>query len=119
MNTQEINKEYADRDIMSQGKFYTKHVSAMTGEKLHSKSAIAAELAHRDMEIARLRKEVERLKNTGYWLIYFEDDSMKPRIYASEEIAREQHRIFLLNWSCHLFSSVSAIDQFNKPLEAK
>ena len=39
------------------------HVMAMTAENLHSKSDIAAELAHRDMEIDRLEKEVEKLKN--------------------------------------------------------
>ena len=52
----EIDKPlYAERDIMEQGEHYGKHVSAMTGEGLHSKSAIAAELAHRDIEIERLK----------------------------------------------------------------
>ena len=46
---------YAERDHVGQGDYYTRHVSAMTGEKLHAKSAIAAELAHRDIEIERLR----------------------------------------------------------------
>lgn len=49
------DKNYADRDHMALGDYYTRHVSAMTGEGLHSKSAIAAELAHRDAEIDRLR----------------------------------------------------------------
>lgn len=47
--------QYAERDIIGQGDYYTRHVSAMTGEQLHSKSAIAAELAHRDIKIDRLR----------------------------------------------------------------
>lgn len=47
--------EYARRDIEGLGKHYTKHVSAMTSEGLHSKSDIAAELAWRDAEIERLR----------------------------------------------------------------
>lgn len=50
--------EYADRDIMEldkAGNYYCRHVSAMTGEGLHSKGDIAAELAYRDMEIDRLR----------------------------------------------------------------
>lgn len=33
---------------------YSKHVSAMTSESLHSKSSIAAELAYRDMLINEL-----------------------------------------------------------------
>lgn len=48
---------------------YGKHVSAMTGEALHSKADIAEELAHRDMRIEELialgvalREENERLK---------------------------------------------------------
>ena len=50
-----MEKHYAERDHIKQGKYYMAHVSAMTGEALHSKSAIAAELAHRDIEIERLR----------------------------------------------------------------
>ena len=48
-------KHYAKRDPDAQGIHYTNHVSAMTTEGLHAKSAIAAELAHRDIEIERLR----------------------------------------------------------------
>jgi chromosome segregation ATPase len=47
---------YAERDHVTLGEHYTRHVSAMTGEALHAKSAIAAELAHRDAEIERLAK---------------------------------------------------------------
>ena len=47
-------KQYASRDIRALGKHYTTHVEAMTAEGLHAKSAIAAELAHRDAEIERL-----------------------------------------------------------------
>lgn len=50
-----MTKHYAPRDHMAQGDYYVRHVSAMTAEGLHNKSAIAAELAHRDMEIERLR----------------------------------------------------------------
>lgn len=46
---------YAERDHAAQGDYYTRHVDAMTREGLHAKSAIAGELAHRDMEIERLR----------------------------------------------------------------
>lgn len=40
-----------DRD----GGYYSRHVSAMTGEGLHAKSDIAAELALRDFQIDKLR----------------------------------------------------------------
>ena len=62
-------RHYAKRDHMAQGDYYTRHVSAMTGEDLHRKSAIAAELAHRDMlvdtlraRVAELEAEVQRLR---------------------------------------------------------
>lgn len=45
---------YAERDHMAQGEYYIKHVDAMTREGLHAKSAIAGELAHRDIRIADL-----------------------------------------------------------------
>ena len=51
------NNLYAERDIDildEIGDFYSQHVSAMTSESLHSKSAIAAELAYRDMLINEL-----------------------------------------------------------------
>ena len=55
--------EYADRDIMAldeAGDYYIKHVSAMTGEKLHSKSDIAAELGWRDMQIDILQVKLDQ-----------------------------------------------------------
>ena len=52
---------YAERDILEQGKHYSQHTSAMTSEGLHSKSDIAAELAHRDIEIERLQARVAEL----------------------------------------------------------
>ena len=54
--------EYAERDTCDLGEHYIKHVSAMTGEGLHSKAAIAAELAYRDAEIERLRAERDSIK---------------------------------------------------------
>jgi lambda repressor-like predicted transcriptional regulator len=53
-----MNKLYAERDIIEQGDYYSRHTSAMTGEDLHSKSDIAAELAHRDIEIDKLKARV-------------------------------------------------------------
>lgn len=54
---------YSQRDIMQldrEGNHYSRHVSAMTGEGLHDKSDIAAELAFRDWQIAHLKAQQER-----------------------------------------------------------
>ena len=59
-------KQYAVRDHMALGEHYVRHVSAMTGEGLHSKSAIAAELAWRDAEIATLRQAAGKAPNWGH-----------------------------------------------------
>ena len=59
----DLPKLYAERDIEAQDQYYLDHIMAMTGEDLHSKSAIAAELAHRDIQIDALQIEVEKLKN--------------------------------------------------------
>lgn len=48
-------KLYAERDVIAQKEYYTKHVDHMTCEGLHSKSDIAAELAHRDIIIDELK----------------------------------------------------------------
>lgn len=48
-------KRYGGRHKMALGQLYMDHVMAMTAEGLHSKSDIAAELAWRDSEIARLQ----------------------------------------------------------------
>ncbi len=56
-----------DRDASDLGDFYTAHVDAMTREKLHAKSDIAAELAFRDQRIERLElalAEAEELLST-------------------------------------------------------
>jgi hypothetical protein len=61
-----MGKQYAERDIMAldkHGGHYTRHLSAMTGEALHDKSDIAAELAWRDAEIARLERERDAYRN--------------------------------------------------------
>jgi hypothetical protein len=50
-----MSNQYAKRDHRALGEHYLRHVSAMTGEGLHAKSDIAAELAWRDAEIERLR----------------------------------------------------------------
>ncbi len=53
-------KLYAERDIEAldeAGSYCYKHIFAMTGENLRSKSDIAAELGHRDLLIDQLKSE--------------------------------------------------------------
>jgi hypothetical protein len=57
-----IGDLYGDRDIMAldrAGNFYCNHLMALTRESLHDKSAIAAELAHRDYQISVLSMAAE------------------------------------------------------------
>tara|TARA_R110002020_G_C15680138_1_gene718767 strand:- start:130 stop:480 length:351 start_codon:yes stop_codon:yes gene_type:complete len=59
------DKLYADRDIMEldvEGNHYCNHVMAMTSEKLHCKSDIAAELGHRDSVIKELTAQLDAMK---------------------------------------------------------
>lgn len=51
-------KLYANRDHYQLSPEYERHLLAMTAESLNSKSAIAAELAQRDIEIERLRRNL-------------------------------------------------------------
>lgn len=66
-------KLYAERDIENLDS-YIDHVSAMTGEKLHSKSSIAAELAFRDEQIKSLNSKMDKhlqdvVCHFGAWLV--------------------------------------------------
>lgn len=63
------NRQYADRDhrqLDKLGNYYSRHVEAMTAEGLHDKSDIAGELAYRDAEIDRLRRELAKALEAGY-----------------------------------------------------
>ncbi|AUR91931.1 coil containing protein [Vibrio phage 1.167.O._10N.261.51.F2] len=58
------DKLYAERDIEildDKGDYYFNHIFAMTGEGLHSKSDIAAELGYRDMRIDELKADKAEL----------------------------------------------------------
>lgn len=50
--------QYPDVDPRTVEPYYSRHVEAMTAEGLHAKSDIAAQLAWRDAEIARLTAEL-------------------------------------------------------------
>lgn len=57
-----MDKLYAERDVFELEPHFSDHVSAMTGEGLHNKADIAAELAFRDAEICGLRERVAELE---------------------------------------------------------
>jgi len=63
--------EYKERDPMAldaAGGYYFRHANAMTGEKLHAKSEIAAELGYRDMlidDLVTVLRAVLPLLHTG------------------------------------------------------
>lgn len=82
-------QHYADRNHEAQGLHYITHVSAMTAEGLHRKSAIAAELAHRDIEIARLKAENATLQS-GCGAARLEIESLQSRLIQ----VTEQHRLW-------------------------
>lgn len=89
-------KQYAKRNIIELergGGHYTRHVQAMTAEGLHSKSAIAAELAYRDREINLLNIERRRLEmQIEYLSDYAAKMERKARTYEEllqAEIERE------------------------------
>ena len=54
-------KHYAERNAEDLGQVFMDHLMAMTAEKLHRKSAIAAELAYRDQRIAELEALVNEM----------------------------------------------------------
>lgn len=80
----ESKKQYADRDRQAQGSYYVTHVGAMTAEGLHSKSSIAAELAYRDIEIARLHAENTALQS-GYDAARLEIASLQAEVAKYRE----------------------------------
>jgi hypothetical protein len=54
-------RQYERRDAEALGEDYMRHVEAMTAERLHDKSDIAAELAFRDVELRQVRAESSKL----------------------------------------------------------
>jgi hypothetical protein len=52
-------KLYGDRDPVAQGDHFVRHMHHMTTENLHSKAAIAEELAHRDIALEQKDAELK------------------------------------------------------------
>lgn len=81
-------KRYAERDayeLDKAGNYYCRHVSAMTGEGLHSKSDIAAELGWRDMQIDALLAENESLR--GLYKMHQQTETREMRDLRAERDA--------------------------------
>lgn len=78
-------KLYADRECDELEPFYTDHVCAMTGEQLHAKSDIAAELAYRDKKI----QELEECINSRYVMDSIFRDADRKMIASIEANAVE------------------------------
>src|SRR5690606_32041610 len=72
---------YADRDPSKLEPWYSQHVSAMTAEGLHSKSDIAAELAHRDRQIRELMERIVALEQ--------QNEALASRLDSAENAMRE------------------------------
>lgn len=99
---EQINKKqhYAERDIMAldeAGGYYIRHVSAMTGEKLHSKSDIAAELAYRDMLIDNMLAALEECNEAMAYMSEYDiplclPDRVKAAIAKAKGEATPTHK---------------------------
>lgn len=56
-----MDKLYAERDREALGQHYWNHLNGMTIEHLHNKGDIAAEFAHRDQVIEKMRTALEKI----------------------------------------------------------
>ena len=63
-------KLYAGRNEEELGDYFTNHMMAMTGENLHDKSDVAAELAYRDKIIDDLRRAIVEFTYPGEVIDY-------------------------------------------------
>lgn len=114
-------KHYATRDPMALGEHYTAHVMAMTAEALHSKSDIAAELAWRDAELARLREALGPAVDATYATFYCEhwewDATVSVWLRKRQLEGRPRVEIQLVQGFCCLAAS-SHRDRFGAGLNA-
>jgi hypothetical protein len=75
---------YALRQTEDLGEHYVRHAEAMTREGLHSKSAIAAELAYRDSLLQLLLDVSDNCDETGYvdGVGFFDIDALHDQVRA-------------------------------------
>ena len=82
-----MSNQYAQRDSRALGEHYLRHVSAMTGEGLHEKSAIAAELAWRDQRIDRLEQALLDIAETAEHIENGPQTDDEAQFYAIQIVA--------------------------------
>ena len=99
-------KVYQERDVEAldeAGGYFSLHMDAMTREELHGKFEIAAELAQRDAEIAKLREELNAANGEiinleekarryytadgDYFLVGSAEEVVEMRIKAAQSLA--------------------------------
>ncbi|KXJ61664.1 MAG: hypothetical protein AXW14_08620 [Alteromonas sp. Nap_26] len=99
-------RNYSEDWLLS-SKDYGEHVSAMTSEKLHSKSDIAAELAWRDEQLTKTNERVKELERE---LKESDDDLCVTQKQSSkyEAALEEVQSIFVDNDACPLFEPFDA-----------
>lgn len=94
-----MNKQYADRDIEAldkTGNFYMCHILAMTDERLHDKSDIAAELAYRDMLISAFIKEAKSIAVRHYDVCQYHikrADQLSKELSDCKEVVKDSRRL--------------------------
>ena len=76
-----------ERDTDGYDNLVMKHMSAMTTESLHSKSAIAVELAYRDMQIEQFKDEW-RSAEKNYDILFTNYEEAKKRMKELEQALR-------------------------------
>lgn len=88
-------KHYAQRDIRALGQRYADHVSAMTAEGLHAKSAIAVELAWRDERIAEQKQVIAIYERMALGFLALGEDPRKmgEPLASVESILLDQRNI--------------------------
>lgn len=100
-----MSKQYDERDVMAldrAGNYYIKHVGAMTAEKLHDKSDIAAELAYRDWLIDDLSRQLK-----AYQVNFDDQEELLEQLYwefDSERKANPENERILFKGKMRFFT---------------
>ena len=100
-----MTKQYAERDVIAldrAGGHYIRHVGAMTAEKLHSKSDIAAELAYRDWLIDDLLQQLK-----AYQVNFNDQEELLEQLYwdfDSERTSKPEDERILFKGKIRFFT---------------
>lgn len=99
---------YADRDPAELIPHYSRHVQAMTAERLHAKADIAAELAYRDQLIERLRVQLAQEETQHAHTLEQRDAAEAAADALASGILKEP-----IDWPDHTLKWSQAIRQLN------